>query len=144
MKEDDFAVFTYSAFGPGLWIVKILKITNENITIKQISYPEEGNTYYEYFKQADTSLEPGVLREFSSYKGIFEFVLKPSSLTDFAEALAANPNIRLSERDNFVEFIRQKIIEECGEPPARAVEALKEIPLVIDGQVDGFIRINSK
>jgi hypothetical protein len=148
LKDGDFVVSSYTAFGfPG--IVKI--ISAERKTLKHISYKE--NYRGDHYKDADTIREVGVLRELSVlYSKDTTF---NTSLEAFAKMLKEQPLIRKSEKENFAEFLKQKLIEEFGSPPAKPVEDTEfqlveetdlliiDKPKVTDGQVEGFIRINN-
>lgn len=137
MKIGDFVVLNSTVFSmPG--IVKILIV--DPLIVRQISYAEY---HKDYFKQADTVSEITAL---ASWAVLNKSKVVPFSLEEFGKILINQPLIRPSEKANLAEFLKQKLIEQFGSPPTsqKVVEAdvPPAKPLVIEGAVEGFIRIN--
>ena len=135
MKVGDFVYSKATAFDHD-GIVLLISDENTCYSQKQISYPEARR---EYILKADRGDEPASLRSSIVNKNQYE----EFSLERFAEVLERQPLIRPSERANFSKFLIQKLIEAFGNPPTSPVEPIKR-PMVVEGVMEGFIRVNNK
>ncbi len=137
MKVGDFVYSKTTPFGHD-GIVLLISDENTCYSQKQISYPE---TRREYYVRAARGDEPSSLRNYIVNKNQYE----EFSLERFAEVLERQPLIRSSEKANLSKFLTQKLIEAFGTPPTSAEEPIYYAgPKVVEGMVEGFIRINSK
>ncbi len=142
-KVGDFVYSKGSPFGHDAIGLLIEKDGDTAFIQKHISYPKER---IDYWNRADGGSEPSSLARFSTGTTSLEAF----SFERFGEVLSRQPLIRPSEKDNFAEFLKQKIIEHFGSPPAKEIveeEILTPTtsgPLVVEGHTEGFIRINNK
>lgn len=128
MKVGDFAVCDSSPFGYK-GIVKIISKNGILPRCKHISYKPDAKSHYD---RCDTHNETNVLVD--NIERVRELTLE-----ECAVILKEQPLIRASEKANFADFLKQKLIEEYGIPPTSVIER----PVVAEGEVSGFIRINN-
>lgn len=150
MKVGDFVISKVTPTGYDS-IVKILQITDYEIKVRHISYQA---SHKNYSMKEDNILETVLRNNTVSITDISPII----SLRQLGKFLTKQPYIQNSQKGDFAKFIKDLLIKQFGDPPAKAVEVNRDKPelvsdtdllsilkpqVVESGQVSGFIRINS-